>query len=204
MKSMKSIPSEIHEIGRQEWSQPPRRVAEKEKELQHNLGCTHQEFDTEKGTIGPTVHEHAVLEPKSGPNNEISSQHLQETWRFVDKRSVRSKTLWTCCCLSDTIHQTHPKPMQNVPPSEGSCGFNCTIPGSWTSQPSTKPLASPAFFCSSFLGCKKTFFLDKPIWKYGNDYGKKQLKYLFLFLFLMFEFLDIDKHFNMIKHWSLA
>ena len=59
-------------------------------------------------------------------------------------------------------HQTHPKPMQNSPPSKGSWGFNRSIPGRWTSQPSTKPLASPAcdgwFFCSSFLGCKKTFF----------------------------------------------
>ena len=65
------IKSEIHEMrggsACSTRSQPPRRVAEEEKELQHNLGCTHQEFDTEKGTIGPTVHKHAVLEPKSDP-----------------------------------------------------------------------------------------------------------------------------------------
>ena len=35
-----------------------------------------------KTPIGPTVHKHAVLEPKSGPNNEISTQRLQETWHF--------------------------------------------------------------------------------------------------------------------------
>ena len=76
-------------------SQPLRRVAEEDKDLQRNLGWTHQEFDTEKrkSPFCPNVHKNAVLEPKSGPNKEISNQRLQQTWHFVDKRSVRSQTL---------------------------------------------------------------------------------------------------------------
>ena len=67
-----------------------------------------------KSPIGPTVHKHAVLEPKSRPNKEISSQRLQDTWHFVDKWSVRSQTLWTCRCSMTPST----KPMQNPPPSK--------------------------------------------------------------------------------------
>ncbi len=56
------------------------------------------------------VHKNAVLEPKSGPNKDISSLRLQQTWHFVDRRSAPNQTLWTCSCSMTLCTKTHANP----------------------------------------------------------------------------------------------
>ena len=127
-------------------SQPPRRVAEKETEVQGNFGWTHQEFDTEKKDVSNWSEctqkccLGAKIRFKRRDFQSASATNMAFCWQ-----EIRSKPNLVNMLLSRDAMQTHPK----FATFKGSWGF--MVPALVVGHPFEIWVESSLFLMSQYV-----------------------------------------------------